>query len=64
MSDSPDSSSEARHRRGIEYQDHHDHDDDELVPVDDVRPRGGRRPAPRKPVPAFPRRRRTDADNE
>jgi hypothetical protein len=64
MSDTPDPSSEARHRRDVEYQDRHYHDEDEIVPVDDVRPRGGPPPAPRKPAGKCPPRRRDDADDE
>jgi hypothetical protein len=45
----PDDGSDTRRPRGEEYQDYHFHDDDEIVPTDDVAPRKLRASAPRKP---------------
>jgi hypothetical protein len=57
MNDNPDTSGELRQRRQKEYEDPHFHDEDEVVPVDDVQPRGPNPPTRRKPNRRPPPRR-------
>lgn len=64
MNDSPETPGEPLKLRH-DFEDRHFHDDDELVPVDDVRPRATGLPAPGRPRPARrppPRRRSPDDD--
>ena len=53
MSDSPqtpETPADPRQRRLKEYEDPHYHDEDEVLPSDDVSERGSRPPARRKPL--------------
>ena len=56
--DIPDS----RLRRDPEYEDFHFHDDDDVIPADDVQPRRVRPPAQRKPSRRLPPRPRYEDD--
>jgi hypothetical protein len=49
MNDTPDTPPEPKFRRDQEYQDFHYHDEDDVVPADDVDQRRTRQPARRKP---------------
>jgi hypothetical protein len=53
MNDSPETPHEPRQRPRHEFEDNHFHDDDEIVPADDVWPRSkppaGKRKPPRRP---------------
>jgi hypothetical protein len=64
MNDSPEPANESTQRRHVEYEDHHYHDDDELVPVDDIRPPNTRPPARRPPLRKLLSRRRRDIDDQ
>jgi hypothetical protein len=57
MTDSSETPNEPRQRPQNEYEDPHFHDDDEVVPVDDVEPRSPRVPSRRKAVRRPPPRR-------
>jgi hypothetical protein len=46
-----------RHEPHKEYEDHHFHDEDEIVPADDEQPRGPRPPGRRRPARRPPPRR-------
>jgi hypothetical protein len=58
----PDEIPDSRPHREKEYQDFHFHDDDDVVPADDVPRRSTARPAPRKPNRRPPPRRRYEDD--
>ena len=62
MQDPVETPKEPKPRPQREYDDPHFHDEEELVPADDVEHRGTRPPARRKTVRRLPPRRRYDED--
>jgi hypothetical protein len=62
MHESLDKPEELSPHRGKEYQDSNFHDDDELVPADDIQPQRTRPPQRRKPVRRPPLRRNYEDD--
>jgi hypothetical protein len=64
MTEPTETPGEDRPPRPDDYEDRHFHDEEEIVPADDIHPRGSRPPArrhpPRRPPP--PRRPRFDDD--
>jgi hypothetical protein len=63
MSDPSETPGEQRPRHPDDYEDRRFHDDDEVVPVDDVQPRSPRPGGPRKPARRPPPRRRYPDDD-
>jgi hypothetical protein len=57
MTDPTETPSEDRSHRQDEYEDRHFHDEEEIVPADDVHPRGSRPPVRRQPTRRPPPRR-------
>ena len=59
MTDPTETPGGDRSHRQDDYEDRHFHDEEEVVPADDVHPRGGRptdpRKPPRRPPPCRPR---------
>jgi hypothetical protein len=63
MTDPTNIPSEDRQHRQDDYEDRHFHDEEEIVPADDVLPRSGRPPSRRQPTRRPPPRRpRYDED--
>jgi len=62
MVESFDAPEEPRPRREEDFQDSRFHDDDEIVPADDIRPRQTRVPGRQKPVRRPSPRRHWDED--